>query len=132
MAAVVVDTDVVSLLFKNDTRADLYRAHLDEKIQIVSFMTIAELSFWSLVKGWSDGRKQRMAHHLRRFAVHPYNSVLCRIWAEVRFAARKSGTQISREDAWVAATTIRHRLPLVTHNKADYVGVPDLVVISEA
>jgi hypothetical protein len=49
--AVVVDTDVVSYLFKSDTRADLYRPHLDGHLPIISFMSLAELERWTLARG---------------------------------------------------------------------------------
>jgi hypothetical protein len=42
-ASAVVDTDVVSLTFKRDTRASLYRPHLDGRQLTISFMTVAEL-----------------------------------------------------------------------------------------
>jgi tRNA(fMet)-specific endonuclease VapC len=40
---VIVDTDVVSYLFKGDTRAEAYRQHLRGKTLAISFMTVAEL-----------------------------------------------------------------------------------------
>jgi predicted nucleic acid-binding protein len=43
VTAVVVDTCVVSFLLKNDTRAELYRPHLDVDTKVISFMTLAEL-----------------------------------------------------------------------------------------
>ena len=39
----VVDADVISFLFKNDTRAKLYEPHLDQRQVVISFMTVAEL-----------------------------------------------------------------------------------------
>jgi hypothetical protein len=52
MASVVVDTDVVSFLFKHDTHAEPYRPHLTEKLLVLSFMTIAELDRWVLERNW--------------------------------------------------------------------------------
>lgn len=43
----VVDTDVVSFVFKGDTRAKLYAPHLSGRQLVVSFMTVAELYRWS-------------------------------------------------------------------------------------
>ena len=43
MDAVLVDTDVVSYIFKRDTRGALYDPHLDGRSQFISFMTLAEL-----------------------------------------------------------------------------------------
>jgi tRNA(fMet)-specific endonuclease VapC len=44
---VIVDTDVVSFLFKGDTRAQAYREHLRGKTLAISFMTVAELYQWA-------------------------------------------------------------------------------------
>jgi predicted nucleic acid-binding protein len=40
---VVVDTDVLSFLYKRDTRARLYEPHLNDPPFIISFMSLAEL-----------------------------------------------------------------------------------------
>jgi hypothetical protein len=39
---VVVDTDVVSFLFKGDTRSDLYRPHLEGRLAVIAARTRAE------------------------------------------------------------------------------------------
>ena len=41
--AVAVDTDVVSYLFKNDSRARWYRPRLVGHMCVLSFMDVAEL-----------------------------------------------------------------------------------------
>lgn len=46
MTPAVVDTDVVSFLFKRDTRAQLYLPLLQKRDLLVSFMTEAELEQW--------------------------------------------------------------------------------------
>jgi tRNA(fMet)-specific endonuclease VapC len=50
LQSAIVDTDVVSLIFKRDTRASLYRPHLDGRALTVSFITVAELQRWALVR----------------------------------------------------------------------------------
>ena len=52
MTSVVVDTDVVSFLFKNDSRAQLYLPLLKNRKLLVSFMTEAELEQWILLARW--------------------------------------------------------------------------------
>ena len=42
------------------------------------------------------------------------------------------GHPINAGDAWIAATALRHDLPLVTHNRSDFEHIPGLAVISEA
>jgi predicted nucleic acid-binding protein len=54
MSDVVVDTDVVSFLFKRDTRARLYRRHLLGQTLYVSFMTVADLRRWALSRKWGQ------------------------------------------------------------------------------
>jgi hypothetical protein len=43
----VIDTDVVSYLYKRDTRADLYHQHLNDPPFIISFMSLAALRRWT-------------------------------------------------------------------------------------
>jgi tRNA(fMet)-specific endonuclease VapC len=47
-------------------------------------------------------------------------------------SARRNGRPISAADAWVAATALHLDVPLVTHNKSDFLGVDLLTVISES
>jgi tRNA(fMet)-specific endonuclease VapC len=60
----------------------------------------------------------------------PYSRALCTKWAEVTVAAQSRGCRIECADAWIAATALLYDLPLVTHNRGDYLGVPDLTLIS--
>lgn len=129
---VVVDTDVISFLYKRDTRALLYNPHLDGKLALISFMTIAELHRWTLERQWRDKRRHDLERFLDRFAVIEYNKALCLKWAEASYSAKRNGRPIGVADAWVAATALLENAPLVTHNRTHYAGVSNLQVISEA
>ena len=61
---VVVDTDVVSFLFRRDTRADLYRPHLVGRVLAISFMTLAELDQWALQHHWGTDRQEQLAEQV--------------------------------------------------------------------
>ena len=50
MTTLIVDTDVVSFLLKDDTRAHLYRPHLQDNTLALSFMTVAEMYQWAYVR----------------------------------------------------------------------------------
>jgi tRNA(fMet)-specific endonuclease VapC len=76
--AVVVDTDVVSFLFKGDTRAEIYRQHLQGKTLAVSFMTVAELYQWAYVRNWGERRLARLEDKLRSYVVVPFDHELCK------------------------------------------------------
>jgi tRNA(fMet)-specific endonuclease VapC len=132
MVSVVVDTDVVSFLFKRDSRAQWYRPHLTGKLLVLSFMTVAELDRWALQRHWGEASRSKMEEYLRNFVVYPYDRALCLKWAEVSDRARRNGPPIQCADAWIASTAALHSIPLVTHNGKDYAGVDGLTVISEA
>jgi tRNA(fMet)-specific endonuclease VapC len=132
MDAVLVDTDVASYVFKLDTRGALYEPHLSGKSQVVSFMTVAELDWWARARGWGERRRAELEAYLQRYTVIDSDRALCRQWAEVRHQARQAGRAIAPADAWIAATALLYRLPLVTHNRAHFDWVGGLAVISEA
>lgn len=131
MKTVVLDTDLVSFLFKGDTRGDWYKPYLEGSILVISFMTIAELDRWTLERNWGDTRKEKMEQHLKKFVFVPYDRQLCLKWAEACYSARRNGKPISTSDAWVAATALLFDLRLLTHNKNDYLGFDGLTLISE-
>jgi tRNA(fMet)-specific endonuclease VapC len=128
----VVDTDVVSFLFKDDTRATLYQPHLSGRLLVISFMTLAELDLWALARRWGPSRRTALEAHLASFTVFPYDRDLCRWWAEVSDEARRSGRPIQSSDAWIAATAMLYGIPLVTHNPSDFAGVTGLSIITES
>lgn len=130
MASAVVDTDVVSYVFRGDTRAALYRPHLEGLLPVLSFMTIAELSRWAIERNWGAARRAQMRAFLGNFVVYPFDPDLCERWADVTVTARHLGRPIQHADAWIAATALLHNIPLITHNRDDYAGVPGLVVVS--
>lgn len=128
---VLLDTDIVSYLFRGDTRAERYQPHLAGRQPGVSFMTIAELDRWVRERNWGRPRREQLDLYLSRFTVYLVDRALCGAWADVTDSARRAGRPIQTADAWIAATAVHYRLPLVTHNAADYAGVRGLVVITE-
>ena len=52
MTGVVVDTDVVSFVFKNHPNGALYEADLAGRTLLLSFMTLAELDRWAIQSRW--------------------------------------------------------------------------------
>jgi tRNA(fMet)-specific endonuclease VapC len=130
MTPVVVDTDVVSFLFKNDSRAQLYLPWMRDRDLLVSFMTEAELEQWILLARWGADRARRFRIFMTGFASVPSSRDLILQWAEVMVAARANGRRIEAADAWIAATAVLYGATLLTHNPKDYLGVPNLHVLS--
>ncbi len=131
MSACVVDTDVVSYLFRKDPVAQLYRQHLVGKLLIISFMTLAEVRFGMLQARWGEQRVAGMEGYLKQFVLYTCDGDLCQTWAQVVYSEKAKGRIISAQDAWIAATAIQNGIPLVTHNRKHFEGVGGLVLISE-
>jgi tRNA(fMet)-specific endonuclease VapC len=131
MTALIVDTDVVSFVLKGDTRAQLYRPHLQGRTLALSFMTVAELYQWAYVRNWGDRKLTRLEEQLHRYVIVPFDNELCKQWASISVQWQRLGRPISVHDAWIAATALRHSCPLVTHNGDDFSDITGLEVISE-
>ena len=95
-------------------------------------MTVAELERWAIQYRWGEHRLRWLRLYLNRFTVVPSSPDLCREWAELTVAAQGAGRRIECADAWIAATAVLYGVPLVTHNRNDYLGVPGLTLISHA
>ena len=130
MTQIVVDTDVVSFLFKNHPIGRHYDPEVDGRVALISFMTVAEVERWAIQYRWGEHRLHWLRLYLSRFTVVPSSPGLCLKWAEVMAAAQAAGRRIECADAWIAATALLYRVPLVTHNRNDYLGVPGLTLIS--
>ena len=131
MDLVVVDTDVLSFIFKHDSRGAAYTAHLAGKEIIISFMTLAELNQWAIRSNWGASRRQKFDAYRKPFTVFHSDEDLCLKWAQVMEDARRNGRPIQTADGWVAATALLHDIPVVTHNRKHFIGVDGLTVISE-
>src|ERR1700694_4406691 len=117
MSRLVVDTDVVSFLFKNHSVAELYDSELVDHTLVLSFMTVAEPDRWAIQSKWGEARCSWLNHYLEPFVILPFNRALCTKWAEVTVPAQARGFRIECADA---ATAFLYDLPLVTHNRGHY------------
>ena len=129
--AVLVDTNVVSFLFRRDTRAELYRPHLLGKRCCLSFQTVAELKLWAIIRNWGQPRRERLDQVLRHYVVLPYDAATADKWAETSAHRRRIGRQIGCGDCWIAAAALRHDIPLITDDSTDFEEIPGLTVITE-
>ena len=79
MNVILLDTDVVSYLFKADSRAEKYSEIIKGKQLTVSFMTVAELYQWAAIHHWGISRITKMENYLnQRYAILPFDVKVCR------------------------------------------------------
>ena len=129
---VIVDTDVMSYVFKDDTRAALYEPHLAGRDWIISFVTLAEMHRWAIASNWGTAKRRKLEEYLSTVVVFHSDDELCHRWAVITDEGKRRGRQIQAADAWIAATAILHDVPLITHNRRDFDSISGLKVISEA
>ena len=129
MEPIVIDTDVWSYLFKGDTRAQQYLPHLEGNVVCLSFQTVAELRYWAAFRGWGETRMGDLALALERFTILHSDNATVEYWAQIRAHRARIGHPMSAQDAWIAATALRHQAKLLTHNPADYGDIANLFII---
>ena len=131
MTTVLLDTNIVSYLFKDDSRAALYAPHLLGCELAIAMMTVAELLQWGAIHNWEARRLRRLEQSFGRYTILPVDLDVCRQWATVRVMRSKAGLPISPQDAWIAATALRYKLALITHNVNDFQQIRGLTIITE-
>lgn len=125
---VVVDTNVLSYIFKEDSRGPAYAQLLEGKALFISFQTWAEVQRWPLERHWEVGRTQNFAQFLTRFVELTHTRRTSLLWARVMAESKQNGTPILAADAWVAATALEVGFPVVTHNVKDFQNIQGLEV----
>jgi tRNA(fMet)-specific endonuclease VapC len=129
MDTILLDTDVFSFLFKNDSRAKDYEAHLSGKRLAICFVTVAELYRWAIHRKWGAQKMAALRTRLQQFLIIPYDDAMAWEWAKI---SSIKGHPIAVSDAWIAAAALRHGIPLATHNHRHFQHLPELKIISES
>lgn len=134
MSAVLLDTNICSYLLKHDTRADLYARHLEGQQQVLCFVVVAELLEGAELRGWGPANQARLLRYLRALPILPYNIGVCHAWAKLSGLRLPDGSArpVAPNDRWIAACAIHYGLPLISHNRRHFEGLPGLTLISEA
>jgi predicted nucleic acid-binding protein len=131
-STVLVDTNVISFLFKKDSRGNLYKPHLKSKLGAVAAQTYAELEVLPLQNNWSLKRHNELRNYLsEKFTFIEISKDISLKWAQIRVEMRRLGKPIDTADAWIAATALVFSVPLVTHNYKDFKNIAGLKIISE-
>jgi predicted nucleic acid-binding protein len=126
--AVLVDTNVVSYLFRLTPQGEPFRIILENRRKIISFQTQAELLVWSAY--WSKLNQAKLERWIdSRFGFLAHNESVTRAWVEVNISAKRNGYPIAGADAWIAATALSSGVPLLTADKNDFLGVDGLKLL---
>lgn len=133
----MLDTDTWSLLvFKRDSkdpRVPRWRRAIEGYVLCISAQTRGEVLYGALRQGWCGTRMAAVRRSLDAMTVlHPTEGVV-EAWARLRSDCSASGHSLHQKqhmgDAWVAATAIAHRLPLLAGDQI-FESVPGLPLLS--
>ena len=126
----VVDTDVISFLFKDHRLAPDYRSILAGRSLAILLISLAEVEYGMESKNWGASRRELMGRFLARFTPLMPDSETARLWARIKNRCEKKGRPIAYADAWIAASAVQYKIPLVTHNAKDYEAVESLTILT--
>lgn len=119
MSVVVLDTDVASSLLRRRT-PDAVAARLAGHVAAVTFVTVGELTKWTLVRHWGPRNVAAMRTFLSQLLVLPYDQLVAARWGELQAAGQLRGRPRPVNDSWIAACCLARDLPLATFNAKDF------------
>jgi predicted nucleic acid-binding protein len=122
LEGVVIDTMVVSWLFDDrpNPLADRYRTLINGRPAVLAFQTVMELRYGALRAGWGDLRRRRLERSIAELSVVQPDDQMITACAVLREQCVRRGhglaDRLHDRDRWIAATAIRLRVPLVSHD----------------
>lgn len=129
---ILADTNVVSFIFKEDTRSAFYTPHIENKLTGIAAQTLAELEALPLLNAWSKRRHNLLTEYVRNnYVLLEADEKVCLKWALIQAEAKKLGKPVAVGDAWIAATALTYSIPLITHNPKHFSNISGLKVITE-
>ena len=105
---VVVDTNVVSYIYRKEPRAEPYLNEMVGRRAVISFQTYEELLYGVLRSNWGERRRNEFLDYVEaNYEMIGYDRELVDACARLRAAAASGrGRPLSPADAWIAATAI--------------------------
>ena len=130
MSVLLLDTNVVSMLFKPDHPLHGRCFEIAAGQQwFISFMTRAELLLWPRVHNWGPLRRDELLKHIELCTTLFADETTCTVWADIMSESRGAGRAITSADAWIAASARQWGLALVTADHRDFEHLDDLTLI---
>ena len=130
-AKIILDTNIVSYLMKGGSLAEAYAPHVQGRLLAIAFITVGEMYYGAEKANWGEKKRKELETALRNYVVIPYDHEIARCYGRLVAERKRNGSPIEPNDAWIAACTVRHGVPLVTHNAKDFEGITSLETITE-
>ena len=126
MERILCDTSTVSALLR-----DAHRQHLANHgaaVKLISIVTAAELRAGAVIANWGARRRTDLERSIKAFPQVPIDEETTFRWAELRGSCRKAGVAVGDNDLWIAATAVRHGMPVASLDD-DFARIPGLELI---
>jgi tRNA(fMet)-specific endonuclease VapC len=123
---ILLDSDVLSFLIKQDELAKPYVPDLKGKIPLITFQTRAELLRLPIERKWGPTRTAKMKEYLNNIPVIESGPLLAQKWADVRAWGRQHGRPVDGGDVGIGAAALLYDIPLATHNRRDFAWMTEL------
>jgi predicted nucleic acid-binding protein len=117
--AVVLDTDVASASLRGRL-TDPLRARLTGQTWCIPFVTLGELTKWTVLRSWGPRKLAELADWRHHVVTLPYSEAVAIRWGELQARAIRRGRPRPVNDTWIAACCLVRDLPLATLNLKDY------------
>ncbi|MEW2590749.1 type II toxin-antitoxin system VapC family toxin [Micromonospora aurantiaca] len=124
MSIIVLDTDVASAILRGRVDERL-RARLTGSTLAITFVTLGELTKWTVVRSWGPRKLADLALWRRNLVLLPFDEAVAVRWGRIQAMAQLRGRPRPVNDSWIAACCLVHRLPLATFNGKDYADFAD-------
>ena len=128
MSFVVLDTDVASGSLRGRL-PDQLRARLTGETWCISFVTVGELTKWTVLRSWGPRKLAELADWRQRVVTLPYSDLVAVRWGGLQARAEQRGRPRPVNDTWIAACCLVRKLPLATLNLKDFADHDGLRVI---
>jgi toxin FitB len=119
VSLVVLDTDVASGIIRQRL-PDRPRAKLAGKIVFITYVTLGELTKWTVLRDWGPRKLADLAEWQQHVGVLLGDEDVARTWGQLQARAQRRGRPRPVNDTWIAACCLVNRLPLATFNTKDF------------
>ncbi len=127
---IMVDTNVISFLYREDTRAVEYERLISASTPHLSVVSVGELLFGAARANWSGSRTSALMAITQAYIVVEITYRIAETWAQIRAQTSAIGRTLSQSDAWIAASALVMECPLITHNPSDFSSIHNLELIT--
>jgi predicted nucleic acid-binding protein len=119
VSLIVLDTDVASAILRARV-PDRLRARLAGKTLCITFVTLGELTKWTILRSWGPRKLADLAGWRRDVVLLQVDESVATTWGELQARAQRRGRPRPVNDTWIAACCLVDQLPLATFNVKDF------------